>query len=66
MQYIGDGVQKAYENIFRSDPSMRDDFRIHTPVSVVLLLNVIERMGYHEYIDQSKPQRIIEKSEVKK
>ena len=35
---------------------MANDVRLHTPLPVVYLLNIIERMGYHEYIDYSKKQ----------
>jgi hypothetical protein len=52
-------VKEAYQKIAIADPIMGMDFAIHTPASVVLLLNVIERMDYHQYIDTEKPQRIV-------
>ena len=59
MKYIGEGVQSAYRNIATNDPNKANDFRVHTPASVVLLLNVIERMDFHQYIDATKPQKIV-------
>ena len=58
MIYLGRWVTEAYRTIASADPEDSRDFITHTPASVVLLLNLVERMDYHEYIDQKSPRSI--------